>query len=48
MPTVFVLAALGGQVGAKVLLPTELLVFAVAITMVMAMLSGLMALRPCA
>lgn len=45
LPTVFALAAVGGQVGAKVLLPTELLVFAVAVTMVMAMLSGLMALR---
>jgi putative ABC transport system permease protein len=45
VPTVFLLAAVGGQFGAKVLLPTELLLFAVAVTMVMAMLSGLLALR---
>jgi len=45
VPTVFLLAALGGQVGAKIQLPTELLLFAVAVTMVMAMLSGLLALR---
>ncbi len=45
LPTVFALAQLGNQVGARVLLPVELLAGAVLITMVMAMLSGLLALR---
>jgi putative ABC transport system permease protein len=45
LPTVFGLARLGDELGAKVLLPRELLALAVGVTMVMAMLSGLWALR---
>jgi putative ABC transport system permease protein len=45
LPTVFALARVGSEVGAKVLLPWELLTLAVSVTMVMAMLSGLAALR---
>jgi putative ABC transport system permease protein len=45
LPIVFGLAYLGNEVGAKVLLPWELLGAAVAVTMAMAMLSGLAALR---
>jgi putative ABC transport system permease protein len=45
LPTVFALAQLGNEVGAKVLLPWQLLALAVGVTMVMAMLSGLWALR---
>jgi putative ABC transport system permease protein len=45
LPTVFALATVGGELGAKVLLPWELLTLAVSVTMVMAMLAGLTALR---
>jgi putative ABC transport system permease protein len=45
IPTVFALSKLGNEVGAKVLLPWELLALSVSVTMVMAMLSGLLALR---
>jgi putative ABC transport system permease protein len=45
MPAVFGLAYVGNEVGAKVLLPWELLAGAVAVTMTMAILSGLFALR---
>ena len=45
LPTVFVLSRLGDQMGAKVLLPWQLLVLSVTVTMVMAMASGFAALR---
>lgn len=45
LPTVFALAQVGNEVGAKVLLPWQLLVMAVGVTMLMAMLAGLAALR---
>jgi putative ABC transport system permease protein len=45
LPVVFGLAELGNKVGAKVLLPWQLLGGTVAVTMSMAMLSGLTALR---
>jgi putative ABC transport system permease protein len=45
VPAVFGLAELGNEVGAKVLLPWWLLTFAVGVTMLMAVLSGLAALR---
>jgi putative ABC transport system permease protein len=45
LPTVLVLAHFGNELGAKVLLPHELLAGAGAITMLVAMLSGLFALR---
>ncbi len=44
-PAIFGIAYLGSQVGAKVLLPYWLLIFAASVTLVMAMLSGLFALR---
>jgi putative ABC transport system permease protein len=44
-PTVLGLAKLAEVVGVKVLLPTELLLAAAGITMAMAMIAGLMALR---
>jgi putative ABC transport system permease protein len=45
LPTVFALAHLANEIGAKVLLPWQLLAFAVAVTMTMALLSGMTALR---
>lgn len=45
IPTVFLLAHFGNEVGAKVLLPWWLLTGSVTVTMVMALLSGLAALR---
>ena len=45
IPTVFALAHIGGELGAKVMLPWELLTVSVGVTMVMALLSGLWALR---
>jgi putative ABC transport system permease protein len=45
LPTAFLFAGLGDGLGAKVLLPGWLLTLAVVITMFMAMLSGLAALR---
>jgi putative ABC transport system permease protein len=45
LPTVFLLGALANRLGAKVLLPFELLGFAVGVTMFMALISGLAALR---
>jgi putative ABC transport system permease protein len=45
LPTVYALARVGDELGAKVLLPRELIGLAVGVTMVMAMLSGLWALR---
>lgn len=45
LPGIYVLASLGTRVGAKVLLPPELMIVAVGITMGMAMGSGLFALR---
>jgi putative ABC transport system permease protein len=45
LPTVYALARIGDELGTKVLLPWELLALAVSVTMVMAMLSGLAALR---
>jgi putative ABC transport system permease protein len=45
LPTVFTLAHFGNELGAKVLLPWELLALSVSVTMVMALLSGLAALR---
>ena len=45
IPSVFGLAEFADYMGAKVKLPIELLEMAVAVTMVMAMLSGLAALR---
>jgi len=45
LPSVWALAALCNQLGAKAQLPWELLVLSVLVTMVMAMLSGLAALR---
>jgi putative ABC transport system permease protein len=45
LPTVFALAQVGNELGAKVLLPRELLALSVGVTMLMAMLSGLAALR---
>jgi putative ABC transport system permease protein len=45
LPTVFVLAHFGNEVGARVLLPWQLLVATVAVTMTMALASGLAALR---
>ena len=45
LPVAFGLAELGNQVGAKVMLPWQLVGLTVTVTMVMAMLSGLLALR---
>ncbi len=45
VPAVYGLAELADQLGAKVLLPWQLLSFAVGVTLVMALLSGLAALR---
>jgi putative ABC transport system permease protein len=45
LPTASVLARLGDGLGAKVLLPGWLLALAISITMLMAVLSGLAALR---
>jgi putative ABC transport system permease protein len=45
VPATFGLAHLGSEVGAKVLLPWWLLTGAVTITMAMAILSGVVALR---
>ena len=45
LPTVYTLAQVGDEVGAKVLLPWQLIALSVSVTMVMAMLSGLAALR---
>ncbi len=45
LPTVFALGALANELGAKVLLPWQLLGFAVSVTMSMAIVSGLTALR---
>jgi putative ABC transport system permease protein len=45
LPAVFGLAELADQLGAKVQLPWQLLSFAVGVTMVMALLSGLAAMR---
>ena len=45
LPTVFALAALAGHLGAKVHLPPLLLLASTAITMTMALISGLTALR---
>jgi putative ABC transport system permease protein len=44
-PAIYGIAYLGGEIGAKVLLPYWLLIGASVITMTMAMLSGLLALR---
>ena len=45
LPTVVLLGELGNEVGAKVQLPWQLLVFSAGLTMAMALLSGLAALR---
>ena len=45
LPTVFALARLGALAGARVLLPSWLLLATVALTMAMALVSGLIALR---
>src|SRR5262249_12839962 len=45
VPTALLLGQLGNEVGAKVLLPWWLLTFSVGLTMAMALLSGLAALR---
>jgi putative ABC transport system permease protein len=45
VPTVFLLGHLGNEVGAKILLPWWLITFSVTLTMGMALLSGLAALR---
>ncbi|MSU79842.1 MAG: ABC transporter permease [Gemmataceae bacterium] len=45
IPTIFGIAFVGAEVGAKIMLPYWLLIFATSITLVMAMLSGLFALR---
>ncbi|HYV36509.1 MAG TPA: ABC transporter permease, partial [Gemmataceae bacterium] len=45
LPSVYILAFAADEMGAKVLLPWQLLVLSVSVTMVMAMGSGLMALR---
>jgi putative ABC transport system permease protein len=45
IPAIFLLAHLGNEVGAKVLLPWWLLTGAITVTMVTALLSGLLALR---
>jgi putative ABC transport system permease protein len=45
LPTVFVLAHFGNEVGARVQLPWQLLAGTVAVTMIMALVSGLAALR---
>ena len=45
LPTIFLLAHFGGEVGAKILLPWWLLLSAVTVTMFMALTSGLLALR---
>jgi putative ABC transport system permease protein len=45
MPMIFLLASVGSEVGAKILLPLWLLAGSVVVTMTMAMLSGLWALR---
>src|SRR5262245_29260404 len=45
LPLIFVLAHFGNELGAKVLLPWQLLTGAVVVTMTMALLSGLWALR---
>jgi len=44
-PAIYVLAYCGTEAGAKVRLPPALMVLAVSVTMVMALLSGLLALR---
>jgi putative ABC transport system permease protein len=45
VPAILLMARLGSDVGAKVILPTWLWIGAISITMVMALLSGLLALR---
>jgi putative ABC transport system permease protein len=45
LPTVVLLGEVGNEVGAKILLPWWLMTFAVVLTMTMALLSGLAALR---
>jgi len=45
VPAIVGLAHLGTEVGAKVLLPGQLWCFAIGITMMMALVSGLLALR---
>jgi putative ABC transport system permease protein len=45
LPSVFALAGIGNELGTKVNLPPELLALSVSVTMIMAMLSGLAALR---
>lgn len=45
VPAIYLLAHLGSEVGAKIMLPWWLMVAAVAVTMVMALMSGLLALR---
>ena len=45
LPSVFALAGIGNELGTKVDLPPELLALSVSVTMIMAMLSGLAALR---
>ena len=45
VPTIFILARFGDNIGAKILLPWWLLTSAVSVTMIMALLSGLLALR---
>jgi len=45
LPSVFALANIGSELGTKVELPWQLLALSVGVTMVMAMLSGLAALR---
>lgn len=45
LPAIYGLAGFGNQVGAKVLLPWQLMLMSVTITMMMALLSGLLALR---
>ncbi len=45
VPTIYLLAALADNAGAKVILPWQLMVLSVSITLIMAMISGLFALR---
>ena len=45
LPTIFILARFGEDIGAKILLPWQLLAGAVGVTMFMALMSGLLALR---
>jgi putative ABC transport system permease protein len=45
LPSVFGLAEIGNMMGTKVMLPWQLLVLSIVVTMLMAMLSGLAALR---